>query len=138
MFDIIPDVDTIHGPRVDAIDPLPIFVQDHCDALLDAAALLAGRRGARLAQSVIDGVTEKSASARRSMQDLGNLLDILMLEHVHDIGSEEAARFAAIDPCDPCVEEICLLADGLRDAMDATIASREDASDPRTCRRGAR
>jgi hypothetical protein len=46
------------------------------------------------------------------------LLEILSLERVQDSESEECARFAAINPCDPVVEEICALTDGLREALE--------------------
>lgn len=45
------------------------------------------------------------------------LLDILSLQNVHNEGTEEAASFAAIDPAELIVMELCLLTDGLRHAL---------------------
>ncbi|MBM9594744.1 hypothetical protein [Roseitranquillus sediminis] len=54
MFDeIIPYV-VGHDVSGDPVAPLRVFVGENRDALIQAAALLAGRRGARLAFSVAD------------------------------------------------------------------------------------
>ncbi len=58
---------------------------------------------------------------------IDDLSDILALEHVHVIGSEEEARFAAIDPSDPVVEELCLLTDQLTDAIAARARWQDEA-----------
>ena len=126
MFDFIHDIDII---RPGARDPLRSFVSEHRDALLNAAALLGGKGGTRLAQTVLDGLANEAEPPRRVMRALDDLLDLLMLEHVHDPSREEAARFAEIDLFDPCVEEICLLADGLSNAL---AAFRESANAERT------
>jgi hypothetical protein len=42
---------------------------------------------------------------------------LLTLEHVHDFDRPEAAYFAELDPEMPYIEEICLLTDGLTDAL---------------------
>ena len=49
------------------------------------------------------------------------LLDILTLEHVHEDGSEEAARFAAIDVTDPVIEDICVLTGELQNAYALSV-----------------
>lgn len=54
---------------------------------------------------------------RPPKKDVNDLLAILTLEHVHDCDRDESGYFAEIDPADPIVEDICLLADGLRDVM---------------------
>ena len=53
---------------------------------------------------------------------LGELIDLLALEHVHDPDREEAARFAMIDPADPVVEQNRWLTDRLREALGAQDA----------------
>ncbi|NDW01147.1 hypothetical protein [Salipiger sp. PrR002] len=100
--------------------PLRAFAEEHREALIRAAELLAGRRGERLALEVADALAGAAPLARRDMRQLHALLDILALENVDDRDSEECARFALIDPASPIVEEICLLNDGLRDAIDRT------------------
>ncbi len=92
------------------------YVEEHRDALLNAAAVLGGQAGVRLAQTAIDGLHTETPS-RRTETALADLLDRLMLENVHDSDRIEAARFAMLDPESPVVEEICLLADRLDDAM---------------------
>ncbi|MEE4210707.1 MAG: hypothetical protein V2I43_15755 [Parvularcula sp.] len=106
-----------------ATHDLRAFVHENLDALLNAAALLGGRPGLRLAQAVSDGLRDVGAPSRRTMEALDDLLDLLMLEHVHDTDRIEAGRFVLIDPASPIVEEICLLADGLDDALDAYRAA---------------
>lgn len=54
---------------------------------------------------------------RATKKDLQAMLDILSLEHVDDFDRPEAGYFAAIDPADPVVANICLLTDGLRAAL---------------------
>ena len=117
MFDSITEV--AHRGTLGSLpfDPLRAFIDQHRDALCDAAALLGGPRGTRIARTVIDGLAGSLAPSRRVLRALDQLRDLLTLEHVHDPDREEAAYFAAIDPADACVEEICLLADGLCDAI---------------------
>ena len=117
------DTDTFTAP-ISALDDLRIFVDEHTDGLLDAAALLGGQPGVRLARSVLDGLGCFGTPSRGTMRALDDLLDLLMLEHVHDPDRIEATRFAMINPASPVVEEICLLADGLKDA----VASYRNAS----------
>lgn len=113
MFDTIKTYTTMPSNA----QVLRAYVYDHHEALLNAAALLGGQPGARLARSVIDGCGDPEMPSCRTMRRLDDLLDLLMLEHVHDPDRIEAARFATIDPASAVVEEICLLADGLGDAM---------------------
>lgn len=97
----------------DDLDPVRDYVGAHGDALLSSAELLAGRRGQRLALAVMDGLSPPAAPSRQLMRQLAELRDILLLEHVADDTRDEAHLFAAIDPADPAVAEICLLVDGL-------------------------
>ena len=48
---------------------------------------------------------------------LGQILAVLSLDHVDDPGLPYKGYFAAIDPGDPVVDEICLLTDELRGAL---------------------
>ena len=61
------------------------------------------------------------------MRAVDDLVDLLMLKNVHEPHRIEAACFAALDPAEPVVEEICILADGLADALGAY---RKDAREP--------
>lgn len=113
MFD---HITTFTAPQC-ALDDLRTYLGDHRDGLVDAAALLGGQPGVRLTQSVLDGFDTPGTPSRRTMRALDDLLDLLMLENVHDPDRIEAARFAMLDPASPIVEEICLLSDGLDDAI---------------------
>lgn len=93
------------------------FWEMHSEALFNSAVLLAGVKGARIAQAIDDDITKGDNLTRRVKAKLNEVLDILMLEHVHDDSRPEAACFAAIDPSDPIVADICLLADGLKNAL---------------------
>ena len=125
MFDhICPDLST----DADPFAPLRKFADPHRDALINAAELLGGRQGLRLALDALDGLASEIVPSRRTRNQLAELLDLLSLEHVHDETREEASRFAMIDPCDPLVEEVCALTDGLRDAFDRATTDHSPAS----------
>ena len=115
MFDTIENCTTLPS----AAHELSTYLNDHHEALCNAAALLGGQTGVRLAQSIFDGLNDQSFICRRTMMALDNLIDLLMLEHVEDLERAEAAHFAAIDPASPVVEEICLLADSLHSVISA-------------------
>ena len=102
--------------------PLHAFIEAHADALHDAALLLGGPDAARSVDEVVDHLGHEVRPCRRCRALLGELLDLLALEHVHDPDREEAARFAMIDPADPVVERICWLTDGLRETLGAQDA----------------
>lgn len=87
------------------------------DALVNGAALLAGQRGQRLVEQLRDSIVLEGSLTRRTIERLFELLGILTLKNVHNLDLPEARYFAALDPSDPVVEEICLLADMLREAL---------------------
>ena len=128
MFDNIrfPDAES---PRADApFAAVLTFVQKHREALQHAAELLAGRRGASLANRIAEDLSDASTLSRRCRRDLEDLLCILALENVDDFNREEAARFAAIDPASPVVKEICFLTDALRDVLEQADTDHRPAS----------
>lgn len=100
-----------------------IFTED-AEPIANAAQLLAGKRGGNLVARIVDDLSNAPDLTARTMRDTAQLLAILELEFVDDLDSEEAARFAMIDPGDPVVEEICLLADRLGHAFEQAAASR--------------
>ena len=102
----------------DSIAPLRAFAAEHREALFHAAGLLAGRQGERIALDAIDALSSATPLARRDRRQVRALLDILSLENVQDLDSEDSARFAPLDPAAPIVEEICLLTDQFRDAIE--------------------
>ncbi|GAD57611.1 hypothetical protein [Limimaricola cinnabarinus] len=116
MFDITQFSDTT---RLAPAGELREFVEDHRDALLDTADWLGDRPGLRLAQAALDGLAGAGQVSRRTLRLLDDLRDLLMLGHVHAPTRHETPRLALIDPADPRVDEVCLLADGLSAAIDA-------------------
>ena len=105
------------------------FVNSYRRALTNAAALLAGARGARSVKTLATGLNESAEPSRRTWAALRDLLGIFTLEHVHDPDREECALFAALDPTDHRVEEICLLTDGLRNVLEQTLSEQPDMLD---------
>ncbi|KKM26188.1 hypothetical protein LCGC14_1587300 [marine sediment metagenome] len=126
MFDHI-QFDSISA-NPDPAAPLREFADHHRGGLLNAAGLLGGRWGVRLVLDALDGLASEPVLTRRTQTRLMALLELLSLEHVHDQNREESARFAAINPCDPVVEEICALTVGLRDALERATTDHRPAS----------
>lgn len=128
MFDSI----SVHGTERSPADApyarLLAFVEEHNNALRQAAELLAGRKGAKLAARIVEDLFDAKCVSRRCRHDLEDLLDILALENVDDPDREEASCFAAIDPASPVIEDICLLTDGLRDALALADTDHRPAS----------
>lgn len=110
----------------DSLAPLRRFATEHRDALLHAAGLLGGMRGVRTAISVLDGLQAGRPASRSLRRDVDRLRALLHLDDVHDPDGVEAVCFAAFDPTDPTVEEICLLADGFDEAIAASEADAPD------------
>ena len=94
------------------------------DALFNAASLLAGADGARLVHWLLDDLGCSPTISRKARRQAEKLHRILSLEHVRFDRTDEFGDFAMIDPASPIVEEICVLTDALRDALD----SREGVS----------
>ncbi|MCR8827887.1 hypothetical protein [Pseudosulfitobacter koreensis] len=96
---------------------LRTFLASNADALGHAAVLLSGRRGARLINAIMDGLDQPGPLTRRLRQRLLELRDILFLEHLGNEAWEDDACLALLEPDDLAVSEICLLADGINDAL---------------------
>ncbi|WP_052465587.1 hypothetical protein [Phaeobacter sp. S60] len=118
MFDLYPNFTS-------GLDALRAYVQDQRDGLLEAADLLGGSAGLRLALTATDGLAQRHPPTARTLEACAELLDLLKLEHVHDPSRIESERFALLDPAWPVVEEICLLADGFCDVLDAYMDEPE-------------
>ena len=100
------------------------FIQENFTQLRNAAELLAGHRGAQIVDAIMDSLQSAMPPDRRAWNALRDLLGILTLEHVHDEAREEAMLFARVDPTSPVVEDICLLTDGLRMALEPLVADQ--------------
>ena len=93
------------------------FFEARYDALASGAAVFASRKGARIVEESRSGLEQPGPTSRWMAARLLKLFDILALRNVHDDESEEASRFASIDPADPIVEDLCPLTDELRQAL---------------------
>lgn len=94
---------------------LRAYLSEHDAALGHAAVLLANRRGARLVNAIRDGLGQPGPLTNRLRHRLLELRGLLFLEHSDDW--EEFEPVAPLEPDDPAVPEICLLADRLDDAL---------------------
>lgn len=117
MFDIITNYPS-RTDRLDALLELRAFAVAHGEALQNAAGWLGGTGGAMCAREALNSLHVAQGSPRRALRLFDDLLALLMLEHVHDTEREEAGHFASIDLNDPRVEDVCLLADGLAQAIE--------------------
>ncbi|WP_299605675.1 hypothetical protein [uncultured Tateyamaria sp.] len=103
------------------------FVQHHREGLQNASLLLGGQAWLQRMQALIDDVTGSTVLTRRMSVELQAPGDLLSLENVHDVDRIEAAYFADLDPASPYVEDICLLAEAMKDqtlrcgAIDAVL-----------------
>jgi hypothetical protein len=104
-----------------AASELHIFAHDNMEGLQNAALLLGGQPWLTRTQRLMDELRSSPVISRRAHCEAIALHALLSLDHVHDDERPEAGYFAALDPEQPYVEEICLLADGLADAIAATV-----------------
>ena len=88
-------------------------------------------------RTVLGGLAAPGPASRSLRGDVNRLRALLHLENVHAIDSVEAACFAAIEPDDPVVAEICLLADGFDEAISRSRCIAEPLRG-RVVRRGQR
>jgi hypothetical protein len=112
MFDATNHHGVTATTRGAALNALKDYVGGNREALLNAAQVLGREPGWRIAQSVIDGLHGPKPPTRHTMRQLSRLLDLLTLENAYE-HTLEAAQLALLDPADPYIEELCLLADEL-------------------------
>jgi len=93
------------------------YFQDHDEALGHAAVLLGGRRGARLINAVREALSHHRTFTRRLRRQLFELRNLLFLEYAYNDDWGDGTGFALLELDDPIVQEICLLADGLEQAL---------------------
>ncbi|MFU8864768.1 MAG: hypothetical protein ACNA7O_12710 [Rhodobacterales bacterium] len=98
-------------------DPILSFVSAHYDGLWHAARLLGGYESARLVDRCMTNLAQDRCVTQRTRVMLGQILAVLSLDKADDPDLPYNGYFAAIDPLDPVVEEICLLTDGLRHVL---------------------
>ncbi len=106
---------------------LHTFLAEQVEGLQNAALLLGGRPWLRRVQRLIEDASTEPRVTRRMARELRELRALLHLEHVHDPERPEAGYFAELDPAEPYVEEICLMADTLDDALETELGDAQHA-----------
>lgn len=125
------------SPATFAAKPiLAFFAEKHLE-LWHAARLLGGYDASRIVDKCVARLEALNCLDNQVMIMLDQILSTLSLEEVDDPDKQFMGFFAAIDPSDPAVEEICLLTDGLRDAMTACNRRKHWAHKKEHCQEAA-
>lgn len=98
---------------------------DNAEALQNATYLLGGRPWLRRCQKLLDELGASATPTRRIRDEITKIHRLLTLQYIHDMDSPEWGYFAAIDPAQPEVEQICLLVEALETAS-ASIGLKLD------------
>jgi hypothetical protein len=96
---------------------LRAYLSEHEEALGHAAVMLGGRRGARLINAIREALAQPGPLTRRLRCNLLDLRRLLFLELDYDENWSDEACFTSLEPDDPIVPEICLLADTFDEAL---------------------
>lgn len=123
---IIPDPENTKCQRSE--HAFRAYFQDNYEALCNAAVLLGGRRGARLINAVREAMDCHGPFTRRLRRQLLELRNLLFLEYAYNDYWGDGSDFALLEPDDPIVPEICLLADGLGQALHDTGGVRMEGT----------
>ncbi|SFQ10540.1 hypothetical protein [Tranquillimonas alkanivorans] len=100
-----------------AFADLVAHVWFHDQAVQNAALLLGGPDWLRRAQRLLGDLVSAPRLTRRLDRELRALHALLTFEHVGDLDRLETALFAELDPEDPVVADLCLLADALEEHL---------------------
>ncbi|MGR3456016.1 hypothetical protein [Pseudooceanicola sp.] len=98
-------------------DPVVSYVSAHHVSLWQAARLLGGYESARLVDCCAELLAEDLRLTPRTRIMLDQILEILCTDDIDDPEVPCMGSFAIIDARNPVANEICLLADGIRDAL---------------------
>ncbi|WP_425072917.1 hypothetical protein [Sagittula sp. S175] len=99
-----------HDP---AIVATRIFFHEDGAALLNVAALLGGPTAHRRCLGLLSLLSESRSLTRALRHELFWLYRLISLDFAGNPEAGETGCFAMIDPLDPRIEEVCLLADHL-------------------------
>ncbi|MEX1663132.1 hypothetical protein AB4874_16015 [Thioclava sp. 15-R06ZXC-3] len=106
------------------------FLYENREALCNTATLLGGEGAAHRVSTIVHGLAHPAILSRQIWRELQWLFDLLTLENVENFERPEAGYFAAVNPDDPVVEEICLLTDEYTDRLSALRAEETTAAPP--------
>jgi hypothetical protein len=109
------------------------FFQNHGQSLRIAAELLGGDIAVTLVADIMKALQAEPVPSQQTLRHLIRLENLLFLQNVDDPDSIEAGLFASIAPDEPIVEDICMLADGLREALNIAIDSPDIAEECTQC-----
>jgi len=107
-------------PREFVAKPIMTLFAERYSAFWHVARLLGGYESARLVDRCVELLETEAMITNRVQIMLEQLLALLCLEDTGDPEKPHMGYFGVIDPSDPVLEEICLLADELRDAVSAS------------------
>ena len=96
---------------------LRAYLLEYDEALGHAAVLLADRRGARLVNTIREGLHQPGPLTRRMHRLLLELQGLLFLENAHVDDWNDTTFFALLGPENPIVTELCVLADSFDEAL---------------------
>jgi len=111
-----------------ATQALFFFLSHNYEGLQNATLLLGGRLALKRVQCLVDNLSSKRELTRRAKLELVALHQLLTLQNVGPLDRIETELFSEIDPADPVVEDICLLADELLDHIKAVGADNAQAT----------
>lgn len=110
-----------------AIALLLAWVYENGDALINASLLLGGLPAHRRTARLVAELKSAGHLSRRHVRELKVLHELLTLENVADPDRDESVYFAAIDPADPVVSDICMLSDNLGNLIECLPADLSSA-----------
>lgn len=116
----------IHPLPTAGFSALAGFLLENSEPLINAVATLGGVPAVKRTARLLEDMTRKTRLDRRLGREAVVLHRLLTLDAVDEPDSLEAGLFAQVDPASPIVEEICLLADGLRDRLEALVKEEDD------------
>eukprot|EP00903_Cladosiphon_okamuranus_P019000 g17477.t1 len=120
-----------------AAKPILAFFEEKHFEIWHAARLLGGYDASRIVDKCAARLEAIGCVDNQVLIMLDQILSTLSLEEVDDPDKPFMGFFAVIDPSDPAVEEICLLTDGLRDAMTACNRRMHWAHEKEHCQEAA-
>lgn len=101
-------------------DPILTFISEHREGLWYAAHYLGGNEAARLIERCAEILAQDQCVTPRTRFMIDQILKMLCVDQFNDRELTYTGNPVAIDPFDPVVEEISLLADALRHALGFT------------------